>query len=212
MSLEGGTLAAVTGSPNGSPGEVTLRTGERVLIRPVRPSDKSLLIDGLERMSTESRYKRFFSPIPRLGASQLRYLTEVDHHNHEALVAVEGRSGAVLGVARFIRSEDDPQVAESAVAVVDDWQGRGLGTELHIKLAERAREEGIRRFSASVLAANARTLDLLRDLGDVEVIARHDAVVDLVIDLPEEGTGDGLRHAVRAAASADVTVEPRHPT
>jgi GNAT superfamily N-acetyltransferase len=159
VSLEVGTLALVTGSPNGDSGEVTLRTGERVLIRPVRPSDKSLLTDGLERMSTESRYRRFFSPVEHLGTSELRYLTEVDHHRHEALVAVEPETGAAVGVARFVRTEDDSTTAEPAIAVVDDWHRRGLGTELLVQLAERAREEGVTRFSASVLAANSPMLD-----------------------------------------------------
>jgi RimJ/RimL family protein N-acetyltransferase len=134
--------------------EATLRTGDPVLIRPIRPSDKSLLIDGLQRLSPESRYRRFFSPVPKLGASQLRYLTEVDHHAHEALVALDPRTGAGVGVAGFIRSSADPAVAEIAIAVVDDWQGRGLGTELLHELAARAREEGVRRVSAFVLERN----------------------------------------------------------
>ena len=65
-----------------------LRRGERVLIRPIRPSDKPPLLEGFRRLSQESRHRRFFSPVPELGAGQLRYLTEVDHDAHEALVAL----------------------------------------------------------------------------------------------------------------------------
>ena len=153
--------------------ETTLRSGDRVLIRPIRPSDKNRLLEGFHRMSPESRYRRFFSPVNELGAGQLRYLTEVDHHTHEALAALDATGGEPLGVARFIRTKDDPRVAEVAVAVVDDWQGRGLGTELLRELAARAREEGVEHFSAFVLQQNRPMIELLEELGDVHVVSRE---------------------------------------
>jgi RimJ/RimL family protein N-acetyltransferase len=188
-----------------------LRTGDRVLIRPIEPSDKTLLLDGLHRLSPESRYRRFLSPVDELGARQLRYLTEVDHHAHEALVALDPKTGAIVGVARFVCLPADPTVAELGIAVVDDWQGRGLGTELLDELAARAREEGVRRFSAFVLQSNKPMLGLLRDLGDAQVVDRDQGVVELLMDLPAEGGGEAVRHTVRAAARGHVTVEPRHP-
>lgn len=191
--------------------ERTLRTGDRVLIRPIAPTDKTLLVDGLHRLSPESRYRRFLSPVDELGARQLRYLTEVDHHLHEALVALDPKTGAIVGVARFVRLPDDPVVAELGIAVVDDWQGRGLGTELLNQLTARAREDGVRRFSAFVLQANQPMLDLLRDLGDVHVVGRDQGVVELLMDLPVEGGGEAVRYTVRAAARGHLTVEPRHP-
>jgi RimJ/RimL family protein N-acetyltransferase len=191
--------------------ETTLRTGDRVLIRPIAPTDKTLLVDGLHRLSPESRYRRFLSPVDELGARQLRYLTEVDHHLHEALVALDPKTGAIVGVARFVRLPDDPVVAELGIAVVDDWQGRGLGTELLNQLAARAREKGVKRFSAFVLQGNKPMLDLLRDLGDVRVVGRDQGVVELSMDLPAEGSGEAVRHTVRAAARGHLTVEPRHP-
>lgn len=205
------TLGSVTTPCKGTRHETTLRSGDPVLIRPIGPSDKPLLLDGLHRLSPESRYRRFFSPVPELGASQLRYLTEVDHHAHEALVALDPKTGVGVGVARFIRSPADPAVAELAIAVVDDWQGRGLGTELLHELAARASEEGVRRFSASVLEGNRPMLDLLRDLGDVDVLDRELGVVELLMDLPAEGGGEALGHTVRAAASGGLTVESKHP-
>jgi len=141
----------------------------------------------------------------------VRYLTEVDHHTHEALVAVDPRSSDGLGVARFIRSPDDPAVAEIAVAVIDDWQGRGLGTALLDGLTARAREEGVERFSAVVLAENRPMLDLLDGLGDVEVTGRDGGVVELLMDLPHEGVPDALRHTVRGAARGDVHLAAGHP-
>jgi RimJ/RimL family protein N-acetyltransferase len=201
----------VTSPHEGPEHEVILRNEEPVLIRPIRPTDKALLLDGFRRLSPESRYRRFFSPLHDLGASQLRYLTEVDHHTHEALVAIDPKSGACLGVARFIRPSADSEVAELAIAVVDDWHGRGLGTELLHQLAARAGEEGVRRFSAYVLAGNRPMFDLLRGLGDVHVLDREQGVTELLMDLPTEGGGEALRHTVRGAASGNLTIEPRHP-
>jgi RimJ/RimL family protein N-acetyltransferase len=193
------------------PYEVTLRSGDRLLVRPIGPDDKQKLLDAFERLSPESRYRRFFSATPKLRAGQVRYLTEVDHHTHEALVAVDPRSNEGLGVARFIRSPDDPAVAEIAVAVIDDWHGRGLGTALLHGLTARAREEGVERFSAMVLAENEPMLDLLRRLGDVEVTGRDHGVIELLMDLPHEGMPDALRDTVRGAARGDVHLAARHP-
>jgi hypothetical protein len=68
---------------------VRLRDGSRVLIRPIEPDDRAALAEGFERLSAESRYRRFFAPMPRLRERDLDYLTRVDHRDHEALVAVE---------------------------------------------------------------------------------------------------------------------------
>ena len=171
-----------------------------MLVRPIRPQDSQGLLEGFQRLSPESRYRRFLAPLPKLGRAQLRYLTEVDHHDHEALLAIDPQTRNGLGVARFVRSREDPSVAEVAVAVADDWQGRGLGTALLQELAGRAREEGIRRFSASVLAENSAVIEMVFKLGDAQVTARHDGVVDLVMDLPRSGLPHSLREALRAAA------------
>lgn len=155
-------------------------------------------------MKPESRYRRFFSLMPSLDARQLRYLTEVDHHSHEALIALDPRTEDALGVARFVRSRDDPATAEVAVAVVDDWQGRGLGSALLHAVASRARGEGIERFSASVLAHNQVVLHTLRVLGDVHVTNQEGGVVDLITDLPAEGVPETLSNTVRAAACGEL--------
>ena len=192
--------------------EATLWSGDRVVIRPIRADDKQWLLDVFHRLSPESRYRRFFSPVKELGESQLHYLTEVDHHTHEALVASDPKTGEGLGVARFIRSAPDATVAEVAVTVVDDWQGRGLGTELLHELADRAREEGVERFNATVLDSNRAMLEVFRELADVRVTGRDAGVVELLMDLPAEGIPSALAHTVRAAASGELTVDPRHPT
>jgi RimJ/RimL family protein N-acetyltransferase len=140
-----------------------LRDGSEVLIRPVQSSDALLLADGLARLSARSRQLRFLTVKQELSPAELRYLTEINHHDHEALGAVDRATGRGVGVARYVRSAEDSQAAELAVTVVDEWQGRGLGTELVAQLSERAREEGIRCFTALVAADNAAMTGLLRN-------------------------------------------------
>jgi RimJ/RimL family protein N-acetyltransferase len=144
-----------------------LRDGSEVLIRPIRGADAPALADGFARLSTRSRQLRFLSPKQELSPRELRYLTEVDHHDHEALAAVDRAGGRGLGVARYIRSVDDAQSAEIAITVADEWQGRGLGRELLAWLADRARQEGIRRFTALAAADNVAVARLARAIGAV---------------------------------------------
>jgi len=133
---------------------VALREGSRVLIRPVHSTDAALVADGFARLSPRSRQLRFLTAKKQLSGAELRYLTDVDHHDHEALVAVNPADGRGVGIARYIRHAGDPHAAEIAVTIVDDWQGRGLGTELITRLSGRARCEGICRFTALVAEDN----------------------------------------------------------
>lgn len=184
-----------------------LRDGSPVLVRPVRPDDKAELRDAFDRLSDESRYLRFSGAKKRLTDSELAYLTEVDHHDHEALAALDPRTGRGVGIARYVRSTEDPELAEFAVVVMDDWQRRGIGTLLLSRLADRAREEGIRRYSAVVLAENRRAISLMEGLG---VTTRRDLDAGTVIldgELPSEGMGAPLQETLRAAASGLVRVE-----
>ena len=119
-------------------------SADELVIRPISPDDKEGLSEKFDRLSEQSRYRRFLAPHGRLSAAELRYFTEVDHHDHEALVAVDPRTRDGVGIARYVRWKKDPQSAELAVAVVDDWQHKGVGTRLASALAKRAREEGIR--------------------------------------------------------------------
>ncbi len=178
----------------------TLRDGSHVTVRPIRPEDATPLRAGFERLSEESRYRRFLSPMQRLSGPMLRYLTELDHHDHEALVAI-GDDGAIVGVARFVRQTSDPRSAEMAVTVADDWQGRGVGTTLLELLADRARAEGISRFTAIILARNQSMLALIEDLGTVRTIEQTAGTVEVEITLPPSGTGPQLRKLLRDSAS-----------
>jgi acetyltransferase len=163
-----------------------LSDGSVVEIRPLTPADKAGLAAGFERLSELSRYRRFLSPTSRLNATQLAYLTEVDHHDHEALVAIDPTSSHGLAVARYVRSAQNPREAEFAVAVADDWQRRGLGTALLGQLAARARAEGITRFTGSVLEDNRPMRGLLRSLGEFQQRDAQDGTLEVWLDIPED--------------------------
>ena len=177
---------------------LALRDGSEIILRPVRPADKTLLAEGFARLSAESRYRRFLAPMPELTDAQLRYFTDVDHHDHEAIGAVDPVSGRGVGIARFIRRADRPRVAEAAVTVADEWQGLGVGTLLLDALAERAREEGVATFTAVLLATNHEMYELLENIARVRVVDRQTGTVEVEVDLPPIGVGPHLRELLRA--------------
>ena len=165
---------------------VVLRDGSQVQIREVRGSDAPLLADGFARLSARSRQQRFLSPKHSLSAAELRFLTEVDHHDHEAIGALNPADGRGVGIARYIRDPGDPEAAEIAVTIADDWQGRGLGTELLARLSDRARQEGICRFTATIAYGNAAMATLLQNMG-AELAGHDHGTVDYVVDLDRTG-------------------------
>ena len=177
---------------------LTLRDGSSVTVRQIAPDDKAALVAAFERLSPDSRYSRFFSPVNELDARTLEYLTNVDHHDHEAVVAVDPVTGVGVGVARYVRWRDDPQSAEVAVTVADDWQGRGLGSLLLEELADRARAEGVKRFTAVVQARNERAVRLIERLGPYEH-AEEGGYMELKVKLPVRGIAP-LRALLREAA------------
>jgi RimJ/RimL family protein N-acetyltransferase len=187
---------------------VEIRDGKELLMRPIEPSDKEALAAAFEQMSPESRYRRFFAPINRLSRMDLRYLTEVDHHNHEAIIAFEPESGEPVGVARFVRSPE-PALAEVAVTVVDEWHGRGVATAILQQLVERAHEEGIEAFVAIVLEENDAAIELFEGLAANDASPRRkDGNLELLIELPrDEVSGSVLGRALQAAAQG-VTMNP----
>jgi RimJ/RimL family protein N-acetyltransferase len=161
---------------------VTLRDGTSVRLRPIAPEDKPLLVDVFERLSEDSRYRRFFTSLRELSPATLAYFTEVDHSDREAIIAIEPTSGQALGVARYVRLSEDPEAAEVAVAVVDDWHGRGLAAALLAELGRRARLEGVRRLTALVQADNRASVTVLEGVGD-SVLRLVGTNFELVIEL-----------------------------
>jgi RimJ/RimL family protein N-acetyltransferase len=168
--------------PAAKRGPVALRDGSKVLIRQVQPTDAPLLADGFARLSDKSRRMRFLARKDQLSAAELRYFTDVDHHNHEALAALDHADGRGVGIARYVRDAEDPHAAEIAVAIVDDWQGRGLGTELLARLSGRARSEGIRRFTALTADDNIAVAGLLRNMS-AKLVGRSPGTAEYEITL-----------------------------
>jgi GNAT superfamily N-acetyltransferase len=169
-----------------------------VLVRPLVAEDRELLREAFDRLGEESRYRRFLAPKRTLSTSELTYLTDVDHVDHEAIAALDAATGEGVGVARYIRLPDRPEVAEAAVTVVDEWQGRGVGRLLLDRLVARAEANGIERFRASMLVSNRVMRHLLEQIGDLEVIRQGEGSVDVDVELPVERSS--LRVALRGAA------------
>jgi GNAT superfamily N-acetyltransferase len=165
---------------------VELRDGSRVTMRLVRPDDKARLRRGFERLSPESRYRRFLAAKTQITDAELVYLTEVDGENHFAIGAVipdADEDGEGVAIARFIRSAQDPRAAEVAVAVVDDWQRRGLGTLLLLRLVAAARERGIDRFTGQALGSNDAIREVLAPVQGVQFHA-DGGELGVSMDLP----------------------------
>jgi GNAT superfamily N-acetyltransferase len=182
----------------------TLRDGSAVVIRPIAAEDDVELASS-ERFSERSLYLRFLGSPPKLTRATLAYLTNVDHHRHEALVAMAHDEDELVGVARFVCLAETPDTAEAAIIVADDWQQRGLGRKLLERLSSRAREEGIARFEASLLPENDAILALLRDLGDCDIDRSSANVVTVTITLSgDRAGGPGLLRTLRAAAAGQL--------
>jgi RimJ/RimL family protein N-acetyltransferase len=161
-----------------------LRDGSRALLRPLRPSDRELYLRSFDHLSPQTRYMRFFSPKPHLSDAEVRYFVDVDHHDHEAIVAIALPGGEGIGVARYVRDPAHPDTAEISITIADEQQGLGLGAQLLELVAERAAEEGVERLRASVLADNTRMLRLIRRRWPHHLVRRGPAsVLELEFDI-----------------------------
>lgn len=154
--------------PRGRAGNIVeLAEGTRVDIRLIEPADAYALLRMFDRLSPESLYHRFFSPMPRPRRAALLHLAGLDHERHEAMVAEVDRE--IVGVARY-DGRADADDAEVAVIIDDAWQDLGLGTHLLHRLAGVGARRGLVAFRAVVLGENRRVLPFLRRLSpDAEV-------------------------------------------
>ena len=150
----------------GEPGKrLQLCDGRAVDVRPLERCDRGLLAAAIRRLSDDSRYLRFASSKSEMTKRELDRLVEVDHHNHEALLAIDPLTGRGVAVARYVQVPGEPGVVELAATVADDWQGIGLGSALLAGLTRRARDEGHSAFRAYVLAVNGRAIAMLGRAG-----------------------------------------------
>jgi RimJ/RimL family protein N-acetyltransferase len=163
---------------------VRLKNGTEVLIRPIRHGDASGLQAAYRRLSPQSRYRRFLAPKPYLRESEVTYLVDVDGNDHYALVAVLADAPRIIvGVVRFVRLRDEPQAAEFSVVVGDPYQRQGLATALLIRLMEVARERGIERFRATMLADNEPAHRLVTGLSPRTHIRRRGTIDEIDVEL-----------------------------
>jgi Acetyltransferase (GNAT) family len=111
-----------------------------------------------------------------------------------------------VGVARHIRNPQRPESAEVAVTVIDDWQGCGIGTLLLEVISARARAEGIRIFTALMLAENREMLDIFKRLGPVQLVDHDSGTVEIELPIPAVGVATALTKLLRITARHDVAV------
>lgn len=184
---------------------VTLRDGTPALLRQIEPGDRERLAAGFRDLSPASRYLRFHAVLDELTDEQLTYLSEVDHVDHEAIVAIDldhpERPG--VGVARYVREPFERDVAEAAITVADDYHGQGAGTLLLGALADRARANDVTTFRSYVLDGNHAMLEVFDHLGgrrqrENETMWRVDLPLpDRIEELPDSAAGRAFLGAAR---------------
>ena len=178
--------------------DVLLRDGRTAHVRPVRPEDEQLMVEFYARVSDESKYLRFFAPMPTLSDKDLHRFTNVDHVDRVALIMLLG--GEMIAVGRF--EVTDPGEAEVAFLVEDAHQGRGIGQLLLEHLAQAGRERGVERFVAEVLPDNKAMIATFRDAG-YRLVSDYDQGVmtlEFSIDPTETAIGVMEQRDHRAAA------------
>lgn len=158
-----------------------------VVTRPVRSDDLFAFERMWSRLSEETIYRRFHAPIRRLSLKLRRYLVDVDHRDHDALVAVAG--GEVIAVARYHRCAEEPAAAEVAVLVEDAWQGRGLGVRMLRELACLASRRGIDVLTGDVQSDNLRMLAVVRSVLGSAALHPSGAVVHIRGHYDDEAIG-----------------------
>lgn len=147
--------------------DTLLNDGTRVCIRTVCKDDEQRLVDGIAKLSTESRYLRFFSGMREPPQHVIDALLEVDGHDHIAwgAIATDEPKQPALGIVHAFRDDDDPETAEFSVAVIDEYQGRGVARLLSTVLLLNCKEEGFERLTVHILHENKPAILLANSLG-----------------------------------------------
>lgn len=160
-----------------------LRCGTRIELQALGPENRACIAEGFERMSAESRQSRFLRPMHKLDAATLDYLTAIDGSRHLAIGARTADDR--VGLARCVRLDDEPDTAEIAVTVLDDWQRRGVARVLVTELARWADAVAIRKFRALVGYENRPVMKLLALTGVPMIpeggMIRADIGIDLIL-------------------------------
>jgi GNAT superfamily N-acetyltransferase len=162
----------------------TVISGRRLSLRLLERGDADLIRQFYGRLSSETIYRRFLSPITLPNEALVRRLVDIDHHDRDALIALDEQG--IAGIARYGAAPSSTN-HEVAVVVADDWQGRGLGSLLLRRLAHIARLRGISSFHATMLGDNRRAQALV--LGLSPRTSMHFEAGYLEADIPLRPTG-----------------------
>jgi acyl-CoA synthetase (NDP forming)/RimJ/RimL family protein N-acetyltransferase len=168
--------------------DVLLRDGRTAHIRPIQPEDRELLVEFYSRVSDQSKYYRFFSPMPELSERDLDRFTQVDHRDRVAMILLV--AGQMIAVGRYDMIR--PGYAEVAFLVEDAHQGRGIGQLLLEHLAQAGRERGIDEFVAEVLPDNQAMIHTFKDAGYQVKSTFEDGVMELVFRIDPTDTALGV--------------------
>lgn len=165
---------AVTQLERTSQVALTTRVGDTAWLWALSPGDERPVREVFEGLSDRSRYFRFLASTPRLSGTAARRLAAVDHQWHVALVAsVDGRTA---GIARYVRSGQEPRTADIAIAVVDAQHRRGLGSLLLAALGAVASRSGVETFTYLAHPENEACVALLRPVGGTLTLEDGDLV------------------------------------
>ena len=155
-----------------------LADGTNITIRPIRPEDATIEQSFVKRLSPQSKYFRFMQGLSELTQEMLIRFTQLDYHRELALIAVYEADGVEteLGVARYVVNPDG-RTCEFALVVADEWQGKGIGSQLMTELMNAARQRGFEEMTGEVLASNGNMLELMKNLGFTIRISEEDATI-----------------------------------
>jgi acetyltransferase len=161
---------------------ITIADGREVLLRPIKPDDEPLIREMFYKFSEQTVYLRYHGQLKSMPHNKLQVFCNIDYDTEMALVAQIGESDdqEIIGVARYM-TDAGKGSAELAFVVGDDWQRQGLGTKMCHRLMEVAQEEGIRKFTADVLAENSGMLKIFHRSGMNVETSSEEGVVHVVM-------------------------------
>ncbi|MBR0935014.1 bifunctional acetate--CoA ligase family protein/GNAT family N-acetyltransferase [Bradyrhizobium jicamae] len=185
------TRLAVRPYPSQWEGELGLRDGSHVMVRPMRPEDEPMVDSFFRRVTAEDLRLRFFHAMKEFSHAFIARLTQLDYARAMAFVALDPKTGQMMGAVR-LHSDSLYENAEYAILLQSDLKGKGLGWALMQLLIHYARSEGLQRLSGQVLTENTTMLGMCRDLGFTVTMDPADpSIVDVVLEL-DRSTVDAI--------------------
>jgi RimJ/RimL family protein N-acetyltransferase len=202
----------------------TLEDGARIRLRLLRPDDRERVAEGFASLSPESRFMRCLRARNDLSTAELHFMTDCDGEDHLAIAVVaideRGIEGANVGLARFVRCIDDPEAAEIAITVMDDWQGRGIGALLLRRLMAAMGERGYREARGVMHPDNTGMRRLVDNAGPDARRTAEDGLIGFAIPVPTpspfplklpEDPGQALARLLRIARAGVFTLPRTYP-